>query len=219
MFLAVILFSAVCSAAYGIFYTTRPTSNTRTMVKLLPVGLLATLSFINGGPVTLTLALLFGCLGDGFLSRDGNRCFLAGLVSFLIGHICFMILFFQLRIDASALTQEPARVIAAGILFAVSIAVTIHINRHLGAMRNPVYAYIIVSFLLGISALLLPGQWPILLAIIGTFLFISSDVILAYDLFVISPDNRLREITSRLLWFLYWGGQTLIALAFVQATP
>ena len=51
----------------------------RTAVKTLAVALLAVLTFVENGPLLLFAALALSALGDAFLSRDGDRTFLAGL--------------------------------------------------------------------------------------------------------------------------------------------
>ncbi len=207
----------ICPLAYCLFLTNRPASVVRTFVKMFSVGLLVCLSWSYNAPVLLIAALLFGTLGDGFLSREGDRYFLAGLASFLLGHICFTFLFLQLNPEFSLLPDEPLRIGMAAILVILAAGVSVNLRPFLGPLLVPVYLYVIISLVMGFAALALPQSWPILLVTIGAMLFIFSDVILAYDLFVIPAESDLREYTSRILWTFYWGGQFLIFLGTLQS--
>ena len=64
----------------------------------------------------LVLALAFGTIGDGFLSRQGDRYFLAGLISFLIGHLCFTALFWQLNPAPVLFPDDLVRMMMAAVL-------------------------------------------------------------------------------------------------------
>ena len=217
MFSTLMIVSTLCPLAYGIFLTTRPPSLHRTLIKMLSVGLLAIYSVYLGAPALLVLALAFGTIGDGFLSRQGDRCFLAGLVSFLLGHLCFTALFWQLNPAPALFPDDLVRMMMAAVLIILAVGVSINLNPFLAELKVPVFIYVAVSLIMGIMALSLPQSWPILLVTIGAILFIFSDVILAYDLFVIPKDSQLLEYTSRILWTFYWGGQFLIFLGVIQA--
>jgi uncharacterized membrane protein YhhN len=51
---------------------------------------------------------------------------------------------------------------------------------------------------------------------LGACAFAASDTILYFELFRLKPNEPVRKITSRFIWFLYFGGQAMIAWAFVQ---
>ena len=87
--------SALFSLLYGFKFTQQTVSSQKTLVKIVPVLALALISFAGNGPMILTVALLFGAVGDACLSRDGVPFFLGGLTSFLLGHLGFCILFLQ----------------------------------------------------------------------------------------------------------------------------
>ena len=217
MFSPLILSTFVSPLIYGAFLTTRPPSLLRTVFKMLSVGCLAVLSATYGAPVLLTLALIFGTLGDGFLSRSGDRFFLAGLISFLLGHLAFAVLFWQLSPEPTIFPADPVRIGMAVALAGLAIGVSINLTPYLGELKVPVFIYVGVSLLMGFIALSLPQTWPVLLVTVGAILFIFSDVILAYDLFVIPENSDLLNYTSRILWAFYWGGQFLIFLGVTQA--
>lgn len=215
LIMPLVLASAICAAIYGFALVLRPPSGLRTIVKAIPVSALALVSSLAGGPPLLTFALGFGAIGDVFLSREGQRNFLLGLASFLVGHICFAALFYRLGAGGDLLASEPWRLGAViGLaLFAAFMAVRLYPN--LKELALPVMAYICVIFVMGLSALTISADFPLGLVISGAALFIASDAILAFDLFIIDRTSLIRKIAAPALWFLYWGGQILIAAAIV----
>jgi len=175
-------FSGCCALAYGLHFTFQSPSLLRSVVKTSAILLLALISYLSSGPFFLTLALLFGATGDAFLSLRRSQGFLPGLAAFLIGHLCFVLLFIPSAEPLSTLLTQYWR----------------------------------SAIFMGITALMLPGLPPLRWAIIGSLLFIASDSILSIELFLLESASRLKNLTSPLLWFLYWGGQALIALAFLS---
>lgn len=94
------------------------------------------------------LAGLMFCLGgDVFLALPQRRMFLLGLISFLIGHIFYVIAFFC----TAGLGQWT--LIGSLVVIGISGWVYLWLRPHLGAMNGPVLAYIIV-----ITAML-SGAW------------------------------------------------------------
>ena len=207
--------SALFSLLYGFKFTQLTVSLQKTLVKTLPVLALALISFAGNGPMILTVALLFGAVGDACLSRDGVPFFLGGLTSFLLGHLGFCILFLQVGSEMTLIFSDWGRLAAAVSLSFFALGMVKQLFPKLGSLAIPVLIYIAVIWLMGLSALGLPFAIPWMLAIIGAGLFIASDVILSFELFILAEDDSVRRFTSPVLWFLYWGGQSLIVLAFV----
>lgn len=147
--------------------------------------------------------LILSWLGDLLLTYRGDRAFLLGLVSFLLGHVAYVVAFVVRG-------QSPGWLIA-GLIITGALAIVIapwllpHVE---GAMRGPVIAYMAV-----ISAMLLTSagtqghaaDWRILM---GAALFFVSDIYVARDRFV-TPGriNRLVGLP------LYYAGQLLLAWA------
>lgn len=154
------------------------------------------------------LAGLGFCLGgDVFLALPQERMFRRGLVSFLVGHVFYVLSFFHVA-DLGSLTWIGA---VSGAL--VSSAVFFRLRRHLGSLLRPVVAYMIVITLmvvgactvLGDAALNRPGR---LLVFFGALSFYFSDVFVARDRFLRT------EFTNRLLGLpLYYIGQFLLAFS------
>lgn len=155
----------------------------------------------------LLIALLFCLGGDIFLALPQDRMFLLGLVSFLLGHVAYVICFFYLA-DLSHWTW-----IGGGIGLAAATRVFFWLRPHLGSMLIPVIAYIVVITLmvvgawtvLGDSGVKLPGR---LLIFMGALSFYISDLFVARDRFLKTEfKNRLFGLP------LYYFGQFLLAFS------
>ena len=156
----------------------------------------------------LLLAGLICCLaGDVFLALPQDRMFRMGLVSFLLGHVFYVISFFHVA-DVSQWTW-----IGGMAALSVSAVVFYWLRPHLGDMLLPVVAYIVVITamlvgawtVLGDSGLNYPGR---LLVFIGAVSFYLSDLFVARDRFLKT------EFTNRLIGLpMYYFGQFLLAFS------
>ena len=163
----------------------------------------------NPGYFDLILAGLLLCMaGDIFLIFFSSKgLFLAGLVSFLTGHLLYTFAFFSLAGPGRGLWIVIAPVLA------VSVAVFLWLRPHLGRMLVPVLAYvaIITAMVIGATALFdtetvrFPGR---ALAFAGALLFYLSDVFVARQRFVTGNFfNRAVGLP------LYYAGQFMIAFS------
>jgi uncharacterized membrane protein YhhN len=144
----------------------------------------------ENGTVWFGLGLIFSLAGDIFLMLPREQ-FIPGLISFLLGHLAYLVGFNQ---------QLPPLEFASLILAAFVTATGYFIYRAIYAglrskgktrLAFPVLLYSIVISLMLISALLTlvrpdetwqPG--PSLLVSLGAFLFFLSDTLLAWNKFV-----------------------------------
>ena len=155
----------------------------------------------------LILGLIFCLGGDVFLALPREKMFLFGLVSFLLGHLLYVICFFYVA-DISQWTWIGCLV---GLL--VSGLVFFWLRPHLGSMLIPVIAYIIVITVMVIGAWTVLGDTQLndagrLLVFIGAVSFYLSDLFVARDRFLKS------EFTNRLIGLpLYYCGQFLLAFS------
>jgi uncharacterized membrane protein YhhN len=151
--------------------------------------------------------LVWGLIGDVCLALKGNRAFRAGLVSFLLGHILYVVAF-------AGLTR-PSDWLTLGHLFivAVSLGVFYWLRPHLGPMLVPVCLYIVVISVMTAAAwvaFLNPELAPkgARALFLGALCFYVSDIFVARDKFVKS------QYVNRLLGLpLYYSGQFLIAFS------
>ena len=155
------------------------------------------------------LAGLLLCLaGDVFLIFFFSRItFLAGLVSFLAGHVLYAVAFFSLA------GPGTANWIAIVFLLAVSGVVFVWLRPHLGKMLVPVIAYIaiITVMVIGAASLMENGNRAFsgrALALAGAILFYVSDIFIARQRFV------TRNFFNRAVGLpLYFTAQFLIAFS------
>lgn len=169
--------------------------------KTASVALLALIALAAGAPLPVTLGLAFGALGDFFLTRRGERAFLAGMAAFATGHLLYVLWMFTPENATRALWALPVA--------ALALSAEYWLLPRTGALAWPVRAYIWIIAAMAASAATLPGAYA--LAIWGAGLFLVSDLLLALRLFVVTGPGRQR-LLSRLLWPAYWCGQALILL-------
>jgi len=155
----------------------------------------------------LFFGLIFCLGGDVFLALPQERMFLLGLVSFLLGHVLYVVGFFYVA-DVSQWTWVGCLV---GLL--VSGLVFWWLRPHLGSMLLPVIAYIIVITVMVVGAWTVLGDAKLsyagrLLVFIGAVSFYLSDLFVARDRFLKS------EFSNRLIGLpLYYCGQFLLAFS------
>ena len=155
----------------------------------------------------LLVGLIFCLGGDVFFALPQKRMFLLGLISFLIGHLLYVIAFFS--------AAEIGQWTWIGTLVAMVISgwVYLWLRPHLGAMNGPVLLYIIVITvmlsgawsILGDSSLTLTGR---VMIFGGAVLFYFSDIFVARDRFLKNSFlNRLVGLP------MYYAGQFLLAFS------
>jgi len=158
----------------------------------------------------LLIGLLLCLIGDVFLALPQDAMLRPGLVSFLIGHIFYIIAFFT-TVSVSAWTWW-------GTLMVLIVSAWVYrwLKPHLGRMNAPVLAYIVII------TVMVSGAWSILGASVlpwsgrvmvfsGAACFYASDIFVARDRFVKkAPANRLIGLP------LYYAGQFLLAFSVGQ---
>ncbi|HUT70040.1 MAG TPA: lysoplasmalogenase [Desulfatiglandales bacterium] len=156
----------------------------------------------------LLLAGLIVCMGgDVFLALPQGKMFLFGLVSFLLGHLCYILAFFSVA-GTSTWTW-------IGLLTVLVMSAWIYawLRPHLGSMNIPVLVYVIII------SIMVSGAWTVLgdldltrsgriMVFIGALSFYFSDVFVARDRFI------GQQFLNRLLGLpLYYAGQFLLAFS------
>ncbi len=126
----------------------------------------------------MVAGLVFSLGGDVFLMLP-ERWFIAGLVSFLIGHIAYVVGLGLAPTSTAGLAVGLAVVVASAATVGRSIVTTVRAGSHT-ALTAPVIAYIAVISAMVIAAFGTTAA----AAIIGALLFYASDSILAWNRFV-----------------------------------
>lgn len=144
--------------------------------------------------ILLTLGILFGGLGDVFLLKEKNeQNFTKGLSSFFIGHIFYLFLIFMI-VDFFTLPLIPT--IIVGIVYLAILFISWIMNKKpKGKIGFAVVIYpaLLLSFN-AISLYLFVGQglefgfnsipFATISLLIGTTLFLISDAVLSFTIFV-----------------------------------
>jgi uncharacterized membrane protein YhhN len=155
---------------------------------------------------TIVLALVFAWLGDVLLIKINNPIFFRfGLVSFLIGHIFYIITMFTHAIPL----HVPVLIIS--VIIAICYGIFAYkIIKPSPEMKIPVIAYETIILIMVISALQLylsHSSWFGTLVFAGSLCFLASDTMLALVTFRKKPLYVYVMIT-------YIAAQLLIALGF-----
>lgn len=155
----------------------------------------------------LVPGLVLCLVGDVCLALPRDRAFLAGLVSFLLGHVMYIAAF------ASVTRVGPWTLPGLGVFALASTGVFLWLRPHLGSMTWPVLAYVIVITAMVTLAwsVLVESGTPLTgrcLIFAGALLFYLSDVTVARDRFV------REQFANRLVGLpLYYAGQFLLAFS------
>lgn len=157
---------------------------------------------------TLLLWGLVFCLGgDVFLALPPRIMFLLGLISFLIGHVFYVAAFLGLG-------KAGIRTLLGALVFCgVSGWVYLWLSPHLGRMKGPVLAYILVITAMVACACSVYERvdlpWGVrTLVLAGAIAFYLSDVFVARDRFVKNAFlNRLAGLP------IYYAAQFMLAFS------
>jgi uncharacterized membrane protein YhhN len=131
--------------------------------------------------------LLFSFIGDALLIKSGTGWFIAGMIAFLITHLCYTGFF--LRIAKVKFTNATEFAIAAVIVSVISVKILQFLGPYLGEMKLPVKIYVAaISVMAATAANLLGNKLLKILAtsffIPGALLFMLSDAVLAVNHFI-----------------------------------
>lgn len=174
-----------------------------TTVLILAVAVAAPAPVSSFYRAAVVVGLLFSLAGDVFLMLPGDR-FVAGLVAFLLAHLCYAAAFGS-TVD---LTVSPVA-LAPFLLYGIVLVRLLW--PHLGRLRIPVIIYASVLLVMGWMAAeqrLALADGRTLLALVGAGLFVASDSVLAWNRFV-----RRFHPSQAVVLSTYFAAQWLIALS------
>ena len=163
----------------------------------------------------IVVALLGGFLGDVFLmlpDPEKKRLWLRmGLLSFLLGHIFYIIGFI---ITAQNFSHYQWWSLFLAVPFIIgAIIVQPRLTKHTGSMTIAVTAYIIVIALMGVSTTFLLDfgtVYGFILLYVGAWMFVISDILNGIGKFVVQ--FRYERVATM---FTYLLGQLLIVLGII----
>ncbi len=155
----------------------------------------------------ILFGLIFCLCGDVFLALPQKKSFLFGLISFLLGHIFYIIGFFYIA------QESPWTWLGSVIFLVISGWVYIRLRPNLGSMKVPVLVYVMAI------TVMISGAWSVLgdfyltglgqiMIFVGAVCFYVSDVFVARDRFL------KKKFINRLIGLpLYYTGQFLLAFS------
>lgn len=189
-------------------------SNWRTFIKTLPLVLFAVASGVVGAQFLLTLGLALSAVGDLALSRSGKRAFLLGLIAFALAHLCYIVLF-----ASYAMGQPLANGATLFVILAAPVVLALSTEFWLvpftGPLKWPVRTYVLLITVMFLVSLWLPGESR--LAILGAAMFVSSDLLLAVEVFRLKENQNRPPILGVAVWVLYVGAQAFIYRGIAMA--
>ena len=209
-------FIVLCLAAVVVLVASQLADNptAAAVAKLVASSSFLAVALISGalrssyGRILLSGLVLSG-FGDMFLLGRGEALFLAGLVSFLLAHVAYVVAFAYHGLN------DKWSIAAVLPIAAISIVVSIWLTPHLPeSMVVPVRAYTLVISLMVITAFGARGAGGPLLIPFGAVLFYLSDLSVASLQFT-SPEF------PNYVWGLpfYYTGQLMLASSVRYAKP
>ena len=199
----IVLFSFAAAVHY-LAMIKRPISAKRTLAKVAGILLLLGLAVMSDAPDLLVAALAFSAVGDAALAQDGDRAFMLGLGAFLLAHVAYAALFVTGGFENANFLIITAILVFAAIFGFVLV-------RKAGSLAIPVAAYVLAIASMGVSASLIGGG-----VLVGAVLFIASDAVLGSEKFLISTENKVRQLTGALVWILYFAGQATLTISIIR---
>jgi uncharacterized membrane protein YhhN len=174
--------------------------------------LLILFSARSGAPPALIAALSFSAVGDFLLAArqlgplDESKLFLAGLIAFLGGHLCYIALFFR---NLSRHQLPPLRRVSIVLVIAAFLLLLSRLWPSLGSIRLPVLLYAVALSTMAITAQL--SRFPSSVAV-GALSFFASDAMLA-----ISHFGHPFTAHHPLIWTTYYAAQFSICTGVISA--
>jgi uncharacterized membrane protein YhhN len=151
--------------------------------------------------------LVFCLGGDLFLALPQKRMFLLGLISFLVGHILYIVAF------SGVGALQPWTWAGTAMVFLISGRVYWWLRPHLGSLHAAVLCYILVITIMvsGTCSVVANGRLNLtarIMVLAGALCFYFSDVFVARDRFL------KKEFLNRLTGLpMYYAGQFLLAFS------
>ncbi len=152
--------------------------------------------------VWILVGLVLSALGDVLLiPKESQRAFLAGLGSFLLGHVAYTFAFAVRGLDPVTVAVAMVAVLALGLTVLRRLLVVVPEK-----MRRPVLAYVVVISAMLVCAAGTVGRAGMPAIFVGAFAFYFSDLAVARQRFV------QRSFTNK-AWGLplYFTAQLLLA--------
>lgn len=212
-FWALIALGAVAAAAYGVHFLRRPPSLLRALLKTLFLGAWTAAFVVAGAHPILIIALAASAMGDFWLAFDSKWLLPLGILSFLIAQLAYSAAFAALWFFSGDNSPLWPRYLAMGTIVVISAGFLIWMAPRLGWMALGVVPYAIA--ITGMASMAMWMPWPGWPAMLGAASFVTSDFVLATELFRLPADAPVRRITAPVVWWTYAAAQALILVGIM----
>lgn len=213
-FWALAALGVLAAIAYGAYFLSRPPTFTKALVKTVFMAAIAAALINAGTPAPLVLAVIASAFGDFFLAFDKKWLLPFGILSFLIAQALYVVIFLALWFFSGDNAPLLPRYVAMGAIIAAALGFLVWMAPKLGWMALAVVPYALAITGMGVAAMWLPWVgWP---AMLGALLFLTSDFVLAAELFRLPPDAPARRITGPIVWWTYAAAQVLIVWGVIR---
>ncbi len=215
-FWALTVLGAGAAIGYGLCFVGRAPSLIGAAVKTAFAAALA-LAFAGVGADPLLVgALAASALGDLLLAFDKKPLVPLGILAFLVAQLAYAALFLAFALQSPDDPPDWPRYLAMALVVLTTLGFLIWMAPKLGWMALGVFPYSLAITAMACLAFWLPwAGWP---AMLGAASFLVSDLVLAVELFRLSPDAPARRATGPLVWWSYAAAQALIVTGAVLAT-
>lgn len=169
---------------------------------------------VTGGSsfaVMIFIGLIFGCIGDILLNlrfvmgENGQKCFLAGIAAFLVGHIMYLAAMVPMSPSPWLIASGGAAAAAVLLWWILSTVTAKKAFKIFGVFY--IGAVVIMMTYAVTNSFVMPSVGTVMCAV-GAVLFTVSDIILIFNTFTGSTKFSMRIANL----MLYYFGQLLIAL-------
>lgn len=211
----VFMAAAFCAAVYLALCARPGRSWFKSVIKTLSVLLLAVIAVNETGYMLLAAALVSCAVGDFFLSREGDEAFLSGIGAFAIGHLAYAALFW-LHPSSDILRISDGWPLTLALVLLGLVMIVLLFSRT-GALRFAVVFYIPIILAMVLMAMTMPFSAGLMLILPAALLFMLSDLVLSFELFVLPDGHKYHRATPYAIWSFYWLSQALFLIAFLTA--
>lgn len=213
-FWALTALGTAAAIAYGSYFLQRPRTLLRALVKTLFMAAFAAALISADAPFPLVAAIVLSAAGDFFLAFDKKWVLPFGILSFLLAQLLYVLMFLGIWFFSGDNSPLLPRYVMMGVVIATAIGFLVWMAPKLGWMAIAVVPYAIAITAMGVMAMWLPWiGWP---ASLGALLFLTSDFVLAAELFRLPADAPARRFTAPVVWWTYATAQVLIVWGVIN---
>ena len=206
---------AVAAVVYGIRYLHAAPSLSRAVIKTAFLASWTAAFLVAGAHPLLLIALGASALGDFLLAFDKKWILPLGILSFLLAQLAYFVIFFFTWIFSGDNAPLWPRYLAMCLVIATSLGFLVWMAPKLGWLALGVVPY--AAAITGMACMAFWLPWPAWPAMLGAASFVTSDLVLATELFRLPPDAPIRRITAPVVWWTYAAAQTLIVVGVLIA--